>query len=443
MEISTIKQQLSIIEVLKHYQLSPDTNSRIHCPFHKDKTPSMQIYPKTNTAYCFSGNCSTHGKSLDVIDFVKLKDFAALSAVEAKHEALKKCKAMIQDNISMKAIKSSKVEVLQNLFAYFKNGLTCSPSAKSYLESRSLDYKKIEIGFNTGQFHHGNRKDESLIQQCLEHGLLLDKGLRSRTGDKAYQVFGKHCIVFALRNQNHEITSLYFRSSAPVPEALGAEPSRSSEALEGTVPKHYYLKDRNGLYPKYPNPTATKLILTESIIDAATFLQVPEIAQAYSILACYGTNGLNEEHIKAIKNLSQLSEIIFAFDNDEAGSAATAKYAKQLVCTLPHLHISTLSLPNKDVNETLQAHDESIFIQLLNDRKLIFSTGEATESTVNKDLSSKTISTLVRQSDSGGGLNTANPNNIIYQNDALSYMIKGFNANQLDSLKITLRINNQ
>jgi hypothetical protein len=101
-----------------------------------------------------------------------------------------------------------------------------------------------------------------------------------------------------------------------------------------------------------------------------------------------------------------------------------------------------LILPCKDVNETLQAHDESIFVQLLNDRIFLsFENKQASESTVNKNLSSNTISTLVRESDSGGGLNTINPNNIIYQNDALSYMIKGFNLSQLDSLKITLQIN--
>jgi hypothetical protein len=38
-------------------------------------------------------------------------------------------------------------------------------------------------------------------------------------------------------------------------------------------------------------------------------------------------------------------------------------------------------------------------------------------------------------------INTTNPSNITYQNDALSYTIKGFNINQLDSLKITLQIN--
>jgi DNA primase len=441
MEISTIKQQLSITEVLKHYQLHVDSNSRINCPFHKDKTPSMQIYPKTNTAYCFSGNCKTHGKSLDVIDFIMMMDQID------KHQALLKCAALIQsvsfkpsvESVAIKkpttstsSVAMNKEQFLNTMFNYFKSGFNNSEQAKSYTQSRNLNHAALEIGYNAGQFHHGQRRDEQLINHALQYGLLINKGTLSNTGNPAYTVFGKNCIVFALRNQNHEITSLYFRSTINETEQKPALPSG----------RHFYLKDRSGLYPKYPNPTTTKLILTESIIDAATFLQVPQIAQEYSILACYGTNGLNEEITEAIKNLKQLDEIIFAFDNDESGKAAVEKYAKQLLMMNGELLISTIELPSKDVNEVLQQHnDESIFIQLLNERKLIFSTGEATESTVNKNLSSNTISTLVRQSDSGGGLNTSNPNNIIYQNDALSYMIKGFNLSQLDSLKITLQIN--
>ncbi|MCP3658873.1 MAG: hypothetical protein GY830_00555 [Bacteroidetes bacterium] len=56
MTIQEIKQRLSIEEVLNHYGLKPNKNKMLNCPFHEDKTPSMQIYEESNTVYCFSSN---------------------------------------------------------------------------------------------------------------------------------------------------------------------------------------------------------------------------------------------------------------------------------------------------------------------------------------------------------------------------------------------------
>jgi len=98
MEINEIKQQLTLAEVLKHYGLKPDKSLRLHCPFHEDKTPSLQIYYKTHTAYCFSSNCKTHGKNLDVIDFMMHKENTT------KHEAIKQAEAVAnggQPNMSI------------------------------------------------------------------------------------------------------------------------------------------------------------------------------------------------------------------------------------------------------------------------------------------------------------------------------------------------------
>jgi len=68
MELKEIKTLQSIEAVLDHYGLKPDKHDRLLCPFHPDKTPSLQIYPKTNTYCCFSSNC-TAGTG-DRVDFI-------------------------------------------------------------------------------------------------------------------------------------------------------------------------------------------------------------------------------------------------------------------------------------------------------------------------------------------------------------------------------------
>lgn len=381
MEISEIKSQLTLATVLHYYGLKTDKTNKMCCPFHEDKTPSMQIYYKTQTAYCFSSNCKTHGKSMDVIDFILHKESVGGQPIN-KHQAILKAQEILghqepnkkdryQKDLSReqidegdsrtprKQIKLSREQFLGNMFQYFRNAINNSKPAKDYLNKRNLDFTELEVGYNSGQFHHGSRRDEQLISQCVEYGLLLDKGIIGRTGEKAFGVFGKWSICFALRNKEHEVTGLYFRST-----------------LNDDKAKHFYLKERSGIYPGYPKKETKKLILTEAIIDCASLLQIPQIKENYGIIACFGTNGLNEEILNAIKNLSELEEIIFCFDQDEAGKEAVLKYGKLLQEEIQGIKISSVELPNNDVNETLQLHNEEIFIELLEKRNFIFSSEE-------------------------------------------------------------------
>jgi DNA primase len=429
MEITQIKQQLTLKTVLDYYGLKPDKSLRLLCPFHADKTPSLQVYYKTQTAYCFSSNCTTHGKSIDVIDFIMYKENIS------KSEAIQKAISMTGNTTTTPTANPEsstkpllgKEQFLQNIFTYFKNGVCNSKPAQEYIKSRGLSPLGgvgggLEIGYNAGQFHHGLRKEESLIKNCLEVGLLHDVGNKSRTGDKAYNVFGKYCIVFALKNQGNEITGLYFRSTVNDKDPRNA----AGQA------KHFYLKQRSGLYPGYPKKETTKLILTESIIDAATLLQVPEITSLYSVLALYGTNGLTGEHLTAIKALPQLTEIIFAFDSDEAGNKATLKYAEQLKMMNEQLKITKIELPCKDVNETLTAHNEEIFIHLLSERKNMFDQSSKGESFVsNKMQEDKNNNAL---------LDTTHPHKIKYTSDTAVYYIQGGLPKTTDHLKIMLVI---
>ena len=358
MEITEIKDKLSMANVLHYYGLKTDVKNRLNCPFHDDKTPSMLVYYKTQTAYCFSGNCKTHGKAMDVIDFVMYKEHST------KHKAITKCKEILGYTAPNRKDRYqpdlNRNQFLGNMYQYFCNAVHNSKPAKTYLEQRSLDYKKIEVGYNGGQFHHGSRRDKNVIDQCLQYGLLIDNGIISRTGNKAYSVFGKWCICFALRNVKNEVTGLYFRS-----------------ALADKKSKHFYLKDRSGLYPNYPKAATRKLILTESIIDAASLLQIESVTGEYEILACYGTNGFTAEHSEAVSKLKQLEEIIFFFDNDTAGRTATAKYGAMLQAEYLKLKLTQVIPINKDINETLLLHDESIFTELLSKRTdIIFSSNE-------------------------------------------------------------------
>jgi len=446
MEILEIKSKLTLAQVLQHYGLKPDKNLRLHCPFHEDKTPSLQVYYKTHTAYCFSSNCRTHGKSMDIIDFVLHKENTD------KHNALLKCAEIIQyfegkTNYQQKPIIANeaaqltigKEQFLQSMFTYFRNAVHNSKPAQEYIKQRNLDPVKLEIGYNTAQFHHGARRDEALINNCIAVGLLAPWGTNTRKPEEqAYKAFGKECIVFALRNQSSEITGLYFRSTISTPSGDGG--------------KHFYLKESTGLYPSYPAPQTERLIIAESIIDTASLLQIKAITGGYGLLAAYGTNRLNDEMKAAVMQLKQLKEIIFAFDNDEAGNKAAAKYAEELKALLPQVTFTKIMLPNKDVNETLQTHsDENIFIGLLDERTDIFLSIEKKENEpeakllIDEEAVKLSVTAEAKEPPLGGrgaGLDTTNPYKLRYQTDTAIYYIQGGLPKTTDNLKIMLVIEN-
>ena len=129
MELAEIKQRLTIAQVLQHYGLQPDKHNRLLCPFHADKMPSLQIYPKTNTYCCFSSNC-TAGTG-DVIQFIQLKENCTT------HEALLKATALAGGDAAVVSSPQptaklfietdlDKIAVLTKFYSYYATGLRSS-----------------------------------------------------------------------------------------------------------------------------------------------------------------------------------------------------------------------------------------------------------------------------------------------------------------------------
>ena len=409
MEIRSIKQQLSIETVLQHYGLRPDKNHRLHCPFHNDKTPSLQIYPATNTYCCFSSNCNAG--TGDTIQFIQLKESCN------KHEALVKAAALLNGNaitttqpaakLFIEAASLEKTAVVTKLFKYFAKALPLTKKAVDYLAGRGVDYKLHEVGYNAGDWHH-KLNEKYFIAACEQCGLL--KPLAA----KGYSVWAKDCIIFPLRNHEGKIISLYGRSTT-----------------DDKDQRHFYLQNRSGLYPGYPALTTKKLIITESILDAASLIQQKSITENFTVLALYGTNGLTQEHQAAIAALPQLEEIISMLNADEAGDAATHKHAHHLHNLYLQLRITQTSLPaGEDVNSVLCTHDDAGVLQ-----NIIEGRSDFLFSIENK--TAEIITPPAIQSK----LNITNPELLIYDNGELYVeILGGIKMAGLDRMKVTLKV---
>lgn len=362
MTIPEIKSRLSIDVVLAHYGLQPK-GQNLTCPFHDDKKASMRVYPETNTVYCFAGSCAV--EHLDMIDFIMRMDKST------KRAAILKAKSLCGEVIRPKSDSTELLDAGQ-LYADSLETMRKNPSGRAYCELRGLDSDQLGIGYRTR---------------------------------KSAEKWGRGCIIFPLLNAYGEVVSLYGR------------------AVKGSG--HYYTAGREGLYPSYPASETKRLLLTESVIDAASL----HYLEGWTVLALYGTNGLTDEHQKVVTALKQLEEITLLLDGDLAGRMATQKIGASLAKLRPNVKISIISLAEgEDVNGMFASEAAaSVMLKgLLNNRQPLGQLAEKSERKADHPISKHGL--------------TSHAHYLEYLGGAATYRIRGGIRGGADSLKVSLQI---
>ena len=289
------------------------------CPFHEDKeNPNLIVTPGKGLWRCMAACCGATG---NVIQFVEKFDglsfrhaFEVLAnggkaAFEqsggiAKKSTVPKLACPIEDT-------AEDAKLLQQVADYYAQRLTAPESqlARDYLASRGLDdpelWKRYQIGF----------ADRTLGLRIPEKNRVQGKEIRTRLETLGvYRETGREhlvgCITVPIKTTQGDIVQLYGRRIDP----------RAPKNL-----RHLYLaKPLAGIF----NPsslTAREIILTESIIDALTFIR----HGMESTTCTFGTENFTEELFEAIR-AAKIETVKLAFDADDAGEKATAKVAARL-----------------------------------------------------------------------------------------------------------------
>jgi DNA primase len=411
MEIREIKERLSIEKVLAHYNLRPDRHNFLKCPFHGDEDPSLKIYPGTNTFNCFG--CGAAG---DVIEFIEKYD------KRGKHEAILKAMSMIDPSGEIIHTPVSPISdpgrdkellprlaVIGKLMQESRGSFKRTTSVQEYLKARGLDPDKTQAGYMGPVM--GKSWNDKLQTSAIDLGILR------RTSSRVAPVF-KNVVLFFTKNEKGQAIDLYGRSINP-----------------NGAGKHFYLSgNHQGIYPGYPEPDTRKLILTECIIDCETLLQREAIKAEFSMMALFGTNGLTQEHLEAIKNLGELNEVVLFFDGDQSGREAVTRISEKVLSIKPEILITVVDTPDgEDVNSLVQGHDPEILSHLITGRKPL----QASDKTKKDD-----SQVPVPQSESpehSQGLNAKNPQKITcLQGELLFTIWGGIERDNLHRLRVNL-----
>jgi DNA primase catalytic core len=416
MQLPELKTRLQITTVLQRYNLKPDKNGMLKCPFHADKTPSLKIYTDTNTYNCFS--CGANG---DAIQFIE--SFEKLN----KHQAIIKAKELCGHIIETPAVPTKaepdkellpRIAVLSKVFQDSKASFKRTAIARDYLRERGLNPDKMEVGYIGTDFGKGWN------QQLKESGLKL--GILKESRQNTIVPKFRNCVLFFTKNDKGQVIDIYGRSIKPTEAG-----------------KHFYLNGKHqGIYPKYAEAQTKKLILTEALIDCATLEQQEEITKQYGLLSLYGTNGLTPEIITNIEGLSELEEVILFFDGDKAGKEAVTKVAEKLRELKPSVTLSVVEVPEgEDINSLLETHPSTssgqseILHHLIKSRKTISIENSETGELSGGVPEPKPVGAQA------GRLTTSNEQKLIYLENNLQFTIwGGVEKDNIHRLKINLLV---
>ena len=164
---------------------------------------------------------------------------------------------------------ASKEELLEKLFRSFQTGLNYKRAItpRDYLEAKGLNFNELQIGFNSGQFHH--RKDEAFRKPYVEIGILERSNALVNSPEKIpYKIFGNYSIVFPLKDEAGDIVNLY---------AIRIKKKKGDTSF----------LNEEGIYPSYPSPTTKRLFIAPTILETASLLQSKALENRDAVISLY------------------------------------------------------------------------------------------------------------------------------------------------------------
>ena len=317
-ELERLKAEVSVARLIDASGIKLEKRGRDligACPFHQDATPSLTVTPDKNLFHCFG--CGAAGGPIDWV--MKKNGVSFRHAVELLREGL--------GSITDEAVKRTTVRALpppvsmdaddqaliDQVADYYHQTLKQSSDALAYLQARGLTHPALIDTFKLGyanrtlglRLPNKQRKDGADIRARLERiGIYRASGHEHFNGS----------LVFPVLDEERHTTEMYGR--------------KIIDNLRAGTPKHLYLP---GTHKGVWNlegiaGSGGEIILTEALIDAATFW----CAGYRGVTAAYGVEGFTADHLAAFKR-HDVRRVVIAFDRDEAGERGAAKIAAQLM----------------------------------------------------------------------------------------------------------------
>ncbi len=308
-----IKERLDIIDVISSYipLKKAGRNYKALCPFHSEKTPSLVVFPDTQTWHCF-GACNTGG---DVFNFVMRRENVEFG--EALRLLAERAGVQLEPRGGAEEAAGKVKDRLRKINAlaaeYFHYLLLNSPDgtrARDYLLQRGISEQTREA-FRLG---YAREEWQALGQHLTSKGYswsdLLEAGLVvEREGGGYYDRFRGRLIF-------------------PICDIPGHIVGFGARALDDSLPKYLNspqtpIFDKSGvLYGIDQAKAAIREHSLAVIVEGYMDVLMAHQSGRKNVVASMGT-ALTEKQVRLIKKLTK--KLVLALDADAAGDQATLR----------------------------------------------------------------------------------------------------------------------
>jgi DNA primase len=348
-----IKERLSIVDVISSYLKVENAgkNYKAKCPFHNEKTPSFFISPDRGTYYCFG--CGAKGDIFSFVEHFEGTDFLGSLKILAERAGIE------LSNFQNKNKDKTDIyyEIMEEATIFYEKMFVKNKEARSYLLNRGV----TDISISSFRIGYAEESWNGVLDHLINKGFKKEDietvGLIKRKDNRFYDRF-RGRIMFPINDSSGRVIAFSGRIFKKQDSSSSVE-----EAKYLNSPDTPLFNKSNVLFGLDKAKSSIRSRDYSIVVEGQMDLILSHQAGFTNTVAVSGTafTDTTIDHEAKINNLGLVrrlsSNIIFAYDGDEAGIRAVSRSSTIALSLDMQVKIAVLPIGKDPADIILSDHN--------------------------------------------------------------------------------------